>query len=90
MPRKEACGGHVPFWSLRFADGGVLRASAEASDGRHLTPVVRWTGRPRRGLYPLLAKLGGYGDVELIAVGSNVCSNGWHHYSLVASTTLIR
>ena len=88
--RRDRCGGRAVFWALHFAGGGSLIASAENLRSRHLVPVVRWRGRPRRGLYPLLARLGGYGDLELAAHGASVCSNGWHHYTLVASDHHLR
>ena len=84
--RRAQCGGRVPFWALKFADGAVMSASAESLGTRHLVPVVRWVGRARRGLYPLISRLAGHGDVELRADGASVCNNGWHHYTLVAST----
>ena len=87
--RRDGCGGSVPFWSLRFADGSTLSALAESRGGssrrsRHLVPTVRWVGKRRRGLYALAAAIGGYGDVEVVANGASACSNGWHHYSLIA------
>jgi hypothetical protein len=81
-------GQRVSFWSLSFVDGAVLSASAEpessdemaeemAEGPRRILPMVTWKAGRRL--------LVGEGSVVLRAPHVNVGSNGWHHYSVVAS-----